>query len=221
MDQVAALTSLSTKITSTIGGLAIIWAMFRQFIPYELKQYLDALTLKFTSYINPYECFVIEEYAGDRMNRHELYIATKAYLSDHCSRCARTCRVELGKDSDRFLVSIGERVEVTDDFNGARIWWHAYMHAPVSNHNIGRHSEEERRYYTLTFHKRYCHLIEGPYLRQVLDKGRAITVRNRQRRLFTNNPHNEWSSYLKPMWNHVQFHHPSTFDTLAMDPINK
>ena len=144
MDHVA-LMALSTKITSTVGGLAIIWTMFRQFIPYELNRHLFALIIKFTSYINPYERFVIEEYAGDRMNRHELYIASKAYLSDHCSRSAKTCRVELGKDSDRFLVSIGERVEVTDDFNGARIWWHAYMHEPVSNHNIGRHSEEQRR----------------------------------------------------------------------------
>lgn len=144
MDHVA-LMALSTKITSTIGGLAIIWTMFRQFIPYELNSHLLALVIKFTSYINPYERFVIEEYAGERMSRHELYIAAKAYLSDHCSRRAGTCRVELGKDSDRFLVSIGDRVEVTDDFNGAKIWWHASKHASVSNPNISRHSEEERR----------------------------------------------------------------------------
>lgn len=141
-----ALIAFSTKITTTIGGLAIIWTMFRQFIPYKLNQHLLAFTIKLTSYVNPYDTFIIEEYAIERISRHELYIAAKAYLSDHCSRRARTCRVELGKDSDRFLVSIGDSVEVTDDFNGARIWWHASKHAPSLNQKDGRSAEQERRY---------------------------------------------------------------------------
>jgi Domain associated at C-terminal with AAA/ATPase family associated with various cellular activities (AAA) len=219
-----ALMAFSTKLTSTVGGIAIMWTMFRQFLPYELKHHLLSFLTKLSSYVSPYDHFLIEEYNGERLSRHELYVSAKAYLSDHCSRRAHTCRIELGKDSsDRFLVSIGDRVEVTDDFNGARIWWHASKHQNPSNqlNTSGRHTEEERRYYTLTFHKRHRELIEGPYLRHVLQKGRAIMVRNRQRRLFTNSPHIGWSSYFKSVWSHVPFQHPSTFDTLAMDPIKK
>ncbi|KAJ4769576.1 P-loop containing nucleoside triphosphate hydrolases superfamily protein [Rhynchospora pubera] len=216
------LMAFSAKLTSTIGGLAIIWTMFRQFIPYELKHHLLAFAFKYTSFMNPYDCFIIEEYAGERMNRHELYIASKAYLSDHCSRRARTCRIELGKDSDRFLVSIGERSEVADYFNGVKIWWRSSLHEPRSNPGTSRNVDEEKRYYTLTFHKRHRQVVEGSYLRHVLKKGRAITVRNRQRRLFTNNPDARWTSYFtKTMWSHVAFHHPSTFETLAMDPVKK
>ncbi|XP_078169435.1 AAA-ATPase At3g28510-like [Carex rostrata] len=116
-------------------------------------------------------------------------------------------------NSNRFLVSINDKVEVMDDFNGARIWWHASKHAPSLIQTDGRRAEQERRYYTLTFRKCHRELIEEAYLRHVLEKGRAITVRNRQRRLFTNNP------YYKAVWN--PFQHPSTFETLAMDPVKK
>ncbi|KAK6256066.1 hypothetical protein SCA6_017371 [Theobroma cacao] len=67
----------------------------------------------------------------------------------------------------------------------------------------------EIRFYKLTFRKRHRDLIIGPYLKHVLQEGRAIKVRNRQRKLYTNNG---------SMWSHVVFEHPATFQTLAMEP---
>ncbi|KAJ3674570.1 hypothetical protein LUZ60_005186 [Juncus effusus] len=219
MDQTLA--SLSTKLASTVGGLMIIWSMFRQFLPYELKHHFLNLTMKLQAYISPYDTFIIEEYTGERMSKHELYTASKAFLSDHCSKKARTCRIELGKDSDRFLVTVGDWMEVTDDFQGAKIWWHAHKHETNSNQSNSRIVDEERRYYQLTFHKRHREILEKDYLKHVLETGRSITIRNRQRRLFTNSPTMDWFSFKKSVWSHVPFQHPSTFKTLAMDPVKK
>ncbi|GJU63853.1 AAA-ATPase ASD, mitochondrial-like protein [Tanacetum coccineum] len=47
----------------------------------------------------------------------------------------------------------------------------------------------------------------------VVDEGKAISIQRRQRRLYTNTQ--------KAMWTCVIFDHPSTFDTLAMDPKKK
>ncbi|KAJ3670307.1 hypothetical protein LUZ60_010631 [Juncus effusus] len=220
MDQ--SLASLSRKLASTLGGFMIIWSMFSQFLPYELKHHLRDLCVKLQSYLSPYEKFIIEEYTVQRMSRHELYTASKAFLSDQCSKKAQTCRIELGRDREKLLVTVGDRVEVTDDFKGAKIWWRAHMHETGSSQNNSRTINDERRYFRLTFHKRHRELIEKSYLKHVLETGRAINIRNRQRRLFTNSPTLDWSRHRgSALWSHVPFQHPSTFKTLAMDPIKK
>ncbi|KAL4568010.1 hypothetical protein LXL04_023610 [Taraxacum kok-saghyz] len=43
-------------------------------------------------------------------------------------------------------------------------------------------------------------------------EGREIKVKNRLRKLYTNNG---------PQWSHVVFEHPASLQTLAMDPVKK
>ncbi|TKY50338.1 ATP-dependent zinc metalloprotease FtsH [Spatholobus suberectus] len=83
------------------------------------------------------------------------------------------------------------------------------------------HHLQEKRFLTLTFHKRYRDLITGSYIQHVLEEGRAITVKNRTLKLYTNNPSNNWYGYKRTKWSHVNFEHPSRFETLAMDPKKK
>jgi ATP-dependent 26S proteasome regulatory subunit len=73
----------------------------------------------------------------------------------------------------------------------------------------------------LSFHKRHRKLVEHEYLKHVLEKGRVVTIQRRQRRLFTNTPSSNWYGYRSSVWSHVQFEHPATFDTIAMDPEKK
>ncbi|XP_020081723.1 AAA-ATPase ASD, mitochondrial-like, partial [Ananas comosus] len=96
---------------------------------------------------------------------------------------------------------------------GARLWWSSRSH-PVERSPSSWYQtpQVKRRYYHLSFHKRHRELVINSYLSHVLREGRAVTVTNRQRKLFTNIK----SSH----WNHVPFEHPSTFDTLAM-PLAK
>ena len=61
------------------------------------------------------------------------------------------------------------------------------------------------------------------YLPRVRQQGRAVMVKNRQRKLFTNISTQGWSDggFMRSAWSHVVFEHPKTFDTLAMDPAKK
>ncbi|CAN1162837.1 AAA-ATPase At3g28580 [Linum perenne] len=77
---------------------------------------------------------------------------------------------------------------------------------------VKKEATDEKRYYKLTFHKQHRNLVIGPYLSHVLKEGRAIKVRNRQRKLYTNNGSH---------WSHVMFEHPATFDTLGMEAEKK
>ncbi|RVW46463.1 AAA-ATPase ASD, mitochondrial [Vitis vinifera] len=80
---------------------------------------------------------------------------------------------------------------------------------------------DEKRYYKLTFHKNHREMIVGSYLNHVMKEGKAIEVRNRQRKLFTNNSRDTWYGYKKAVWSHVAFEHPARFETLAMEPKKK
>ncbi|KAJ3681860.1 hypothetical protein LUZ60_014433 [Juncus effusus] len=216
-------------LTSHLAAVMIIYSMLNQFVPPQLREIINKLIFTIKSHFYPYVDFIIEEYTIERVSRHELYDATKAYLSERCAKNAIFCTVELGKDSGRFLTSIGDNVTVTDDFCGARVWWYAFMHdrgGGINNNNNNNNGSElqfvseERRYYQLKFHKHHRNLIEQAYLQHVLERGRAILVCNRQRRLFTNNL-NGYYYGRKSLWTHVPFHHPSTFETLAIDPTKK
>lgn len=77
------------------------------------------------------------------------------------------------------------------------------------------------RSYRLTFHKSHRDLILTKYLLHVMKEGKEVRVRNRQRKLFTNNASNSPYSFRRTSWNHVVFDHPARFSTLAMHPNKK
>ncbi|CAI0455805.1 unnamed protein product [Linum tenue] len=103
-----------------------------------------------------------------------------------------------------------------EEFQGIKIWWSSNKNTPKRPSFSFYPKTEERRYYTLTFHKRYRDAITKSYIDKVLKDGKAIAVRNRERKLYTNNPSDSWYEYQSTKWSHVQFEHPANFETLAM-----
>jgi hypothetical protein len=92
-------------------------------------------------------------------------------------------------------LAVDDHEAVADDFRGATMWWRKTKALPSANVITWSPRNAERRSYRLTFHRRHRALVENAYLPHVLAEGSAVTVRNRQRRLFTNNPSADWSAY--------------------------
>ena len=46
-------------------------------------------------------------------------------------------------------------------------------------------------------------------------------MKNRQRKLYSNNPSKNWHFWRSTKWSHVFFEHPATFDTLVMETKKK
>ncbi|KAK9116945.1 hypothetical protein Sjap_015892 [Stephania japonica] len=90
-----------------------------------------------------------------------------------------------------------------------------------SKSNVRNGSPKKRRYYKLTFHKKHRELVTDLYLNHVLEEGKKIRIRNRQRKLFTNNRIDGASRNNDKMWSHVSFDHPASFRTMTMDPEKK
>ncbi|KAJ6970377.1 hypothetical protein NC653_034846 [Populus alba x Populus x berolinensis] len=114
----------------------------------------------------------------------------------------------MAKDCSNLVLSMDEYERVKDEFQGIQVWWVSSKVMPPLQ---SMYPQQERRYYRLTFHKRYRGVISEVYLKHVMQQGKEIRVRNRQRKLYTN----------QTMWNHIVFEHPATFETLAMEPAKK
>lgn len=216
---------------SALAGVMFVWSMLSPFLPRQLFDYYVGRFVKryarrVVGFMDPYLTVTISEYDGDRMKRGEVFDQAKAYLSHRCARRARALRAERARDSDRFVLSMGDNEEVSDEFRGATVWWHSvsssagrragYYDQPPW-YRGGAVVEDAGRAYRLVFHERHRELVVDSYLPHVCREGRAIMVRNRRRKLYTN----AGDRYRKSLWSHVVFEHPSTFETLAMDPAKK
>ncbi|XP_037469829.1 AAA-ATPase ASD, mitochondrial-like [Triticum dicoccoides] len=207
---------------SVVATLIFLWSVVQNYVPPTFRLYLTTWAAKLAACFNPYLEITISEYGAERFQRSDFFLAVKAYLSDACARRAHKLKAELGKDSKNLRVSVDDHEEVTDDFFGITIWWYASKRQSKANVISLYPGGDERRFYRLVFHRRHRDLVVDSYLPFVLGEGRAVTVKNRQRRLFTNNASGSWNPYQgKSVWSHVPFEHPATFDTLAMHPDEK
>ncbi|KAJ8499869.1 hypothetical protein OPV22_010421 [Ensete ventricosum] len=217
-DQWASLGSLG----SLMASIMFLWAVVGRYVPlHHLEHSLTKHSRRLFAFVYPYVQVTIPEFSGERMKRSEAYTSVEAYLSNSCSQNASRLKAEFGKESGSLTLSMDEHEEVTDEFEGAKLWWASVSRSPPSQSISWHPPPDSRRYYRLTFHRRHRELVVGSYLAHVLREGREVGLRKRQRKLYTNNPSDNWYGYKRTVWSHIVFEHPSTFDTLAMDPGKK
>ncbi|KAE9620079.1 hypothetical protein Lal_00040325 [Lupinus albus] len=209
--------AIFSKLGSIIGSIIFIYTILEQWFPSHLRKYRDI----FLSLMYPFIQITFHEFSGAYLKRSDAYTMIQIYLSGNTSQKAKRLKAEVNKDSHTPLVlSMDDNEEITDEFQGVKLWW-VSKHTIMKSHSFFYPPTDEKRSLTLTFHKRYRDLVIGPYMKHILNEGKAIRVRNRQLKLYTNNPSSDWNGYKSRKWSHIVFEHPATFETLAMDPKKK
>ncbi|GKU97051.1 hypothetical protein SLEP1_g10233 [Rubroshorea leprosula] len=207
---------------SGIATLMFINAIIQQYFPLHLRGYIERYSQKFVSILFPYVQISFDEFTGDSMSRSEAFSAIRNYLSDKSSTHAKRLKADVVKDSRSLILSMDYNEEVTDEFEGVKVWWTSTKNVPEKQYSFSWYpASDEKRYYKLIFHRRDRKLITDSYISHVMKEGDAIAVKNRQRKLYTNNPGESWSGHKRTRWTHVVFKHPATFDTLAMETKKK
>ncbi|PSS30430.1 AAA-ATPase [Actinidia chinensis var. chinensis] len=215
-----------TQLGSTVAGIMFIWAMFKQYFPPELQGHIEKYAHKLISYVYPFIHITFYEYPGDGFERSKAYAAIQQYLSTNSTTRAKRLKADMMRDSRSITLSMDDYEEITDEFKGIKLWWASSKNIPKTQVFSIFGGGEEKRYYKLRFHRKHRETITKNYLNHVLDEGKAIEVRARQRKLYTNNRNEQWVGYRsvgfrRTMWSHVLFEHPATFATLAMEPNKK
>ncbi|KAK6798698.1 hypothetical protein RDI58_006401 [Solanum bulbocastanum] len=219
------MTTSLTELGSKFAGLMFIWATIQQSFPYALSKRFDYLWRRVENYFYPYVQITIDEFSDGK--RNEIYSHINSYLgTKSIKKDAKLLKVEKSKNSKSFAVSLDEGEEITDEFQGAKFSWRNYS-VKLSDDSSGHRSSRsnsvpmEKKSYRLTFNQRDREIVTGKYLNHITEEGKAIQFRNRKQKIYSNNCSDDWYWYGKGMWRDINFEHPATFDTLAMDPKKK
>lgn len=172
---------------STIATVMFVWAVARQYFPAHLDTFLTQYTTKLVGLFYPYVEIRFPEYAGDRLKRSEAYAAVEAYLGSSCAERANRLKAEADGDGAGLVLSMDEYEELADDFGGATLWWSSHKTSSVAAFFSLFPRPDECRSYCLAFHRRHCQLVHTAYLHHVMKEGKALEVRRRRRKLYTNN----------------------------------
>ncbi|CAL5325164.1 hypothetical protein CsSME_00004345 [Camellia sinensis var. sinensis] len=211
-----------TQLGSAMAGLMFIWAMFKQYVPFDVQTHIEKYTHKLIALVYPYIQITFHEYSTDGwFERSKAYTAIERYLSTNSSTRAKRLKADMVSDSQSLILSMDDHEEIIDEFRGIKLKWASRKTTPNRQVISFYRDNDERMFYKLTFHRRHRDIVTNTYLNHVMEEGKAIEVRTRQRKLYTNNKSEQWVGYRRKIWSHVVFEHPATFDTLAMDPKKK
>lgn len=120
----------------------------------------------------PYIRITFHEFTGERLMKSEAYNAIQTYLSEHSSQRASKLKAEAIKVKDTrtpLMLSMDDNEEIIEEFQGVKVWWGSYKTTSKTQSFPWNSSSDEKRYYKLTFQKRYRSLITESYLKHVLE----------------------------------------------------
>ncbi|KAK9055233.1 hypothetical protein SSX86_026315 [Deinandra increscens subsp. villosa] len=212
-----------TTMASLMGVWAFSRALLHALIPPELLFALTKLFHRFINCFSSYCYYDITEIEG--VNTNELYNAVQLYLSaTAASSCSATSSNRLsltrGLNSSAITFGLSHNDRLTDQFNGVSVVWEHIVTPRQSQTFSWRPLPEEKRGFTLRINKRDKPYLLESYLDFINQKANEIRRKNEDRLLHTNSRGGSLDSRGQP-WESVPFKHPSTFDTLAMDPVKK
>ncbi|KAJ4709332.1 AAA-ATPase [Melia azedarach] len=207
-----------SSLASLLGVLAFCQSLLQVIFPPELRfaslKFFNRIFNVFSSYCY----FDITEIDG--VNTNELYNAVQLYLSSSVSISGSRLSLTRALNSSAITFGLSNNDCIYDSFNGVAVLWEHVVSPRQTQTFSWRPLPEEKRGFTLRIKKKDKSLILDSYLGFIMEKANDIRRKNQERLLYTNSRGGSLDSRGHP-WESVPFKHPSTFDTLAIDPEKK
>lgn len=203
---------------SLLGFAAFAQTILHSVLPLEVRLMLGRLTSGLADWFSSYSFIDIPEFDGVTSN--ELYSAIKLHLSTSSSLRARRFHLCRPVNSSNFSYSPANNERLPETFEGANVWWEHHVTVKENRGYSWRPMPDENRCFILKVHKNDKDRVLVPYLEHIMENAKEIRRLNRDRLLYTNTRGVSWESRSQP-WESVAFKHPSTFETLAIDPARK
>ncbi|KAI6680760.1 hypothetical protein NL676_034641 [Syzygium grande] len=206
-----------TSMASFLGIQTVCQTLLQAVLPMDLRhaslKFLDRALRCFSS-----NCYCdIPETEG--VNTNEIYNAVQLYLSSLVSGSGSASRLSITRARNSGVTTFGLSNNdcIADVFDGVAVQWEHVVPQRPSQTPAWEHLPYEQRSFKLQIRKRNKDLILNSYLDYIMSKAKDIRRNNQERLIYTNSRND---SRGRP-WESVPFKHPSTFDTLAMDPARK
>ncbi|KAE8056772.1 hypothetical protein FH972_013512 [Carpinus fangiana] len=207
-----------TSLASLLGVLAFCQTLLQVVFPPELRFATFKLLNRISNWFSSYCYFDITEIDG--VNTNELYNAVQLYLSSSVSITGSRLSLTRALNSSAITFGLSNNDCIVDAYKGVTVIWEHIVTQRQSQTFSWRPLPEEKRGFTLRIKKRDKKLILDSYLDYIMEKANEMRRKNQDRLLYTNSRGGSLDSRGHP-WESVPFKHPSTFETLAMDPVKK
>ncbi|XP_059448147.1 AAA-ATPase At3g50940-like [Corylus avellana] len=188
-----------------------------QLIPKQLQEnFLSRLEGFFGSLSSSQMTLVVDEYNGLSIN--EIYQASELYLTTRITPSIRQLKVFKTPCEKKLSITVNKGEKIVDIFEGIHFTWEfVSTEKQKSYYDSERGSQAtettESRSILLNFPKKYKEEVLNTYLPHVVGISKAIQEENKVLKLYS------LGRFFT--WEYIHLEHPSTFDTLAMDPKQK
>ncbi|KAG5521868.1 hypothetical protein RHGRI_034182 [Rhododendron griersonianum] len=210
---------LSTYTTFAASAMLVktvlneVQNLTNQLIPQQLREKILAKLGGLMGNSSSQMTLVIDENNGLPIN--EMFEASEIYLRTKISPSVLRLKVSKAPRDKTFSITINKGEKIIDTFEDIEVIWQMICtetQKTTSDYDGYLNSEKvERRSIELSFHKKYKEKVLSTYLPCVLEMSKTIKEEDKVLKLQPLGCYHE----------NVNLDHPSTFDTLAMDPTLK
>ncbi|CAL5049972.1 unnamed protein product [Urochloa decumbens] len=225
-----------SSLGSLVATAVVVRAALQEVLPPEAHGALRALLSRAAAvFAHPTDTVVVHEADANGVP-NELYEAAQLYLGARCLATAPALDLHKPHGVPEPVASLPDDHVAHDTFRGVCVAWRSQRVDQASaafspfggsrgfgapgGFGLGGRQQWCLR---LEFPRRHRDVVRGAYVAHVLAEAAALRLKMRERKLYTNNP----GMYCggvgvmddhRMLWSSHAFSHPSTFDTLAIDP---
>nr|CAB3464287.1 unnamed protein product [Digitaria exilis] len=194
-----------TTAASVAASLMLVRSVVNEVVPYELREMLFSGFGYLRSHMSSEHTIIVEK-KNDGFTNNHIYNAVRTYLATRINTdLQQRLRVSSMDENDKMMVTMAEGEEMLDVYEGTEFKWCLICNENSSDSGNGNGGQNEVSF-EVSFHKEKA---LKSYLPFILATAKAIKAQERTLRIYMTEYSCEWSP--------IDLHHPSTFDTLAMD----
>lgn len=162
------------SLVTQIGSLMLVFSVFQSFIPHQILETLNLYLRKFNFFFNPVVQITFDEFTPENYGQSKAYAAIQAYLGANFSGHASRLKATAIGEGRGVALSMGDYEQVSDVYKGVKVSWTKDLDIRLDQESGSRKSVDEKRAYTLSFHRKEQDVIVGSYVGYVLAEGKAI-----------------------------------------------
>ncbi|XP_026449390.1 AAA-ATPase At3g50940-like [Papaver somniferum] len=194
---------------SLYASLMFMRTALRDLIPPELHKAARSVFFYFFSNLQTKTVTVhIKEFVGRYDN--DIFKSVQRYLSSKCFTSSQYLTLSKMKNSKNHTYTMIPNQSIVDIFEGIKFTWSFRTEDSGDSGSNGKSTN----YFELCFEDKYKEFVNSSYLIRIAEEAKLIKSKNKGKKLYTNQSGDRWTMI-------SQFSHPSTFDTIALDPVLK
>ncbi|CAK9143425.1 unnamed protein product [Ilex paraguariensis] len=202
--------TLFSAYASLAASMMLVRSMANEIIPNPVRSYIQSAIHYLFTPLSTQLTVIVDEHCG--LTRNQVYEAAEIYLGTKISPNAERFKVHKTPRQKNLNISIQKNEEVDDTHQNVQLKWRFVSVEPQDRHT------GEKRFFELTFDKKFKEKVLSEYLPFVLAKYKEIKDNDKEVKLYAMNclyDYDEGGG--GGVWGSVKLEHPSTFETLAMD----